>query len=58
MSITFHIKIDSWKHRKGYFFVFYLNCYYVPELIAHHLQKCVPNTNHPESLCTYISTHY
>jgi hypothetical protein len=34
------------------FFVFYLNCYCVPELIVHHLPKCVPYTNHPESLCT------
>jgi len=22
MSIAFHIKIDSWKHRKGYFLLF------------------------------------
>jgi hypothetical protein len=51
MSIAFHIKIDSRKHRKGHFFVFYLNYYCAPELIAQHLPKCVPYTNHPESLC-------
>jgi hypothetical protein len=30
-----------------------LNCYCVPELIAHRLPKCVPYTNQPESLCTF-----
>jgi hypothetical protein len=39
-------------HNRYIIIISYLNYYCVPELIAHHLPKCVPYTNHPEFLCT------